>query len=1208
MAVLTLSVIKQNGVSLLSRCLLSTYSVFYGVTSLYQRVIFHFLIKPKHGNRKLRISELEYPKNQTFRLSQGVFFGVAESAYIDYNCSDFVHVFPTSKIWKIDTRKAVKLELERRLMRMFDKQVIKVVALLSALVAGASHAQQAAQDYYNENVSEQIVQTRCIACHVEGGVADGLSRLVFNRNTVSNFQSLNHQLFVDFLGLSDVDGDYTLQKASGGLGHVGGAQTPEGSSNYVTLEGYFALIEDTSEDDDTGGDGNGTGDTGSDDTGDGGDTTSETSVTAEEFYADSISSQIVQSRCIACHVSDGAADGLARLIFVRDTEDNYLATNQQAFVDFLALDDVDTSYLLSKASGGDGHVGGSQTPIGSDNYTNLETFLNLLTGNTSGGSTSTDFWDGVTLLTPELTLRRASLLLNGQLPADNLSRWVGEDEARLRRALLSIMEGDAFKDFLIRGANDRLLTDKFLIRFADVIDANSGYFPSYTNKIYNFNVAGANWENEERRRYEDGVSFGMTRAPLELIAYVIENGRPYTEILTADYTMLNPYTNEAFEGNVEEFADATNRNEFKPGQIQVMLNTEGSIIDFTQEFGSVVVERGDMVQINHAGILTDNAWLNRYPSTSTNRNRARSRWTYYHFLDFDIEKSAQRTQDPDALADTNNPTMNNPNCTVCHQTLDPIAGSYQNFGDFGRYREAWQGLDALPDSYKWDEDSPYVEGDTWYRTMRTPGFEDQVAPSSDNSLQWLASQIAADSRFATSAVKFWWPALIGVEALSAPQEQSDATYAAQNSAFVAQSTFINDLSESLATHWDIKETMADVLMSGWFRAVEVTSAADSGHEFAQAGTEKLLSPEELDAKMASTLGYVWNEHYPDWNNYERYSELLQNYKLAYGGIDSDGVTQRSTDITSVMSQIALAMSAEMACPIVVNDFIKADEDRILFDGISKTDTPASIASTQFVVDSHWLENSRYYTVAANFESGENNVQVSFVQDYYDDTIHLDLNLILDHVLIVDSDNNVVFDMAGSDVLTIGGSATCGDTHWNENDNGSPSDWNIWSACTVTLPVQIETSGDYTVRVKAYYETWDQDGRNTGDSIPFDPQMIVGASVNDPLTQNSTGGLLIKNKIAELHYKLLGKKVDINSDDVNRVYQLYVEAWQDKATRSDWGHIVEEYESCNFDFGQFDDPENEIWGWNVAGDDPLYSMSAWKVVITYFTSHYNFIHE
>ena len=63
----------------------------------------------------------------------------------------------------------------------------------------------------------------------------------------------------------------------------------------------------------------------------------------------------------------------------------------------------------------------------------------------------------------------------------------------------------------------------------------------------------------------------------------------------------------------------------------------------------------DYQQLPHAGVLSTQAWLARYPSTDTNRNRARARWTYFHFLGVDIEKSAPRTTDPDALADTNNP-------------------------------------------------------------------------------------------------------------------------------------------------------------------------------------------------------------------------------------------------------------------------------------------------------------------------------------------------------------------------------------------------------------------------------------------------------------------------------------------------------------------------------------------------------------------------
>ena len=73
----------------------------------------------------------------------------------------------------------------------------------------------------------------------------------------------------------------------------------------------------------------------------------------------------------------------------------------------------------------------------------------------------------------------------------------------------------------------------------------------------------------------------------------------------------------------------------------------------------------------HSGVLNTTSFLLRYPTTATNRNRARARWTYYHFLGVDIENSASRTMDPVALADTNNPTMQNPACTVLPQRYGP---------------------------------------------------------------------------------------------------------------------------------------------------------------------------------------------------------------------------------------------------------------------------------------------------------------------------------------------------------------------------------------------------------------------------------------------------------------------------------------------------------------------------------------------------------
>ena len=82
----------------------------------------------------------------------------------------------------------------------------------------------------------------------------------------------------------------------------------------------------------------------------------------------------------------------------------------------------------------------------------------------------------------------------------------------------------------------------------------------------------------------------------------------------------------------------------------------------------------------------------------------------------DVEKSASRTTDPEALADTDNPTLGNAACTVCHAALDPVAGAFQNYSDIGNYRANFGGADSLDRQYKTNlsdgVDFP-IEARTW---------------------------------------------------------------------------------------------------------------------------------------------------------------------------------------------------------------------------------------------------------------------------------------------------------------------------------------------------------------------------------------------------------------------------------------------------------------------------------------------------------------
>ena len=428
--------------------------------------------------------------------------------------------------------------------------------------------------------------------------------------------------------------------------------------------------------------------------------------TAEEVFRQHVSEPVVQSKCVNCHVAGGLS-GHTRLVFVPSSNPDHLARNLQTFKDFFAEVEDAATLILNKIQGV-AHGGGVQVPAGTPDFTNMERFLALLGGDVGGPTlTPETLFDTVRMEPLRDTLRRAALVFAGRTPTEAEYAAFAGDAAARRATLRGLMSGPEFHEFLIRGANDRLLTDGV----RDVISHLDGYFVDFTNEAYRRKKAAkaAHESGDEDAYWRRWVwlnktQYGFRRAPLELIAHVAENDRPYTEILTADYIMANPYVARAYGDDRTRFDDPEDINEFRPSRI-LRYYREGDD-GFTREYDPGldayrVTDPGALrTDYPHAGILNTTVFLGRYPTTATNRNRARSRWTWYHFLGLDVEKSAPRTTDPEALADTNNPTMHNPACTVCHRVLDPIAGLFQNYGDGGLYRDQWGGLDALDEFYK----------------------------------------------------------------------------------------------------------------------------------------------------------------------------------------------------------------------------------------------------------------------------------------------------------------------------------------------------------------------------------------------------------------------------------------------------------------------------------------------------------------------------
>ena len=112
------------------------------------------------------------------------------------------------------------------------------VGVALAVPGGMAQAQAPeAEAFYIENV-EPIIQSECIVCHSDNGVARG-SGLVY-----SDSPSANHAALVSYINSPTLGagGEVFLSSSIGGAAHGGGVILTEGSPDYQTLEEYVALV------------------------------------------------------------------------------------------------------------------------------------------------------------------------------------------------------------------------------------------------------------------------------------------------------------------------------------------------------------------------------------------------------------------------------------------------------------------------------------------------------------------------------------------------------------------------------------------------------------------------------------------------------------------------------------------------------------------------------------------------------------------------------------------------------------------------------------------------------------------------------------------------------------------------------------------------------------------------------------------------------
>ena len=633
----------------------------------------------------------------------------------------------------------------------------------------------------------------------------------------------------------------------------------------------------------------------------------------------------IQTDCVTCHNPSGVASH-TRHILMPASEPGYLQYNFDAWKAFAALPGG-RDLLLSKPQGIN-HGGGERLGITPESvhYLNMLELFDRFDSPVTNCESGTNFWDGVGYLSDLEVLHKAAMIFAARRPtANEITAVSSGGEAELRRAVRRFMQGEAFDAWIMEAANDRLLTDKYLIPESNAFGVLKGPY-QYPNLYKRIERTRAIFGDAKANEAWYETNEALAREPLRLFVHVAEDERPYTEVVTANYIMVNPFTAPIY-ATENEIQDDWNENVWREGR------------NNGYRLSSPAYE--------HAGVLTSPMFLSRFPSTATNRNRHRARSIAKFFLGLDIEKLARRTVNPAELDASTNPTMNNPACTVCHAVMDPIAGTLENFGDDGLFLE--HDKDSLPQSYK--ESDLYQRGDRWYRDMRDPGFNGEIMPASerDRGVAWLGASLAADPRFARGGVEFWYQGLFGRAPLEAPSDPSTVDYPARLEAWVAQDALFDaiaakfrDGSAGTAAHgpYNLKDLLVDLTLSPWFRASSV-SEMTPGRAAAldSLGFEKLLTPEQLNRKFEGLSGEVWAQ---PWDPEHPY--LLGRYRLFYGGIDSSGITERATELNALMSTVPQRLANEMACPLAVKDFSRSRKARTLFPLVEPSDVPGVPAS------------------------------------------------------------------------------------------------------------------------------------------------------------------------------------------------------------------------------------------------------------------------
>jgi hypothetical protein len=477
--------------------------------------------------------------------------------------------------------------------------------------------------------------------------------------------------------------------------------------------------------------------------------------------------------------------------------------------------------------------------------------------------------------------------------------------------------------------------------------------------------------------------------------------------------------------------------------------------------------------------------------------------------------------------------------------------------------------------------------------------------------------IVNEPGFTRASAEFWWSSVFGKPLLDKPAVESDQGYAAKYAAYSAQQDSIVSFSAALAQRMNAKDMFVEMFMSPWFSAVSAVSYAFNSAQFeSQFGNKQLLAPEQLARKTRALTGVAWRSHNrPSGalsSGYESFGVLL-------GGIDSDAVTTRATELSPAMTAILMTHATESACPAVVRQFATPINERSLFTYVEENTLPLLMAQSSIEVNAESKLDWRNSSFSADLTPGKRKVNVRFMNPYCDwtGTECLEQRILYIDSLSLVSPTGKRTEIQGNDprfTTTVNKNSGNSDCYLKEG----------YATCyngALSIELDIIEAGRFTIESTMSA----QQAPSMADSVQA---AISVEATGNVLAASTPNAIAIRTQISKLFDILHGSGNSPSSDEVAKVYEIFVAAHSASGEAHDGifyqchlrpdGMIFDDFLTQEqLDEFRYVEPGKDWyqavyekrWPYeNIFISDPFGSKYAWTAVMMYMLSHYDYLHE